>query len=72
MTQDRAKRPITNTRIATIERPDPDTMTLKTFWSPFPTWIYGTALAAILASGCPVALLTNGTVLDARGFTSRT
>ena len=28
--------------------------------------------AAIFASGCPVALDTNGTVREARGFTSST
>ena len=30
------------------------------------------SFAAIFASGTPVALLTNGTVRDARGFTSST
>ena len=49
MMQNQAKRPITNTRIATIERPDADTLVLKSFWSPFPTWVYGTGLGAIAA-----------------------
>lgn len=60
MTEDRARRPITNTRIATIERPDPDTMMLKTFWSPLPTWIYGTVLGAFLALVGVVVGLVSG------------
>lgn len=41
----RAGRP---SAIATMTRPDQDTLVLRTFWSPLPTWVYGTAGALVV------------------------
>ncbi|HJN93412.1 MAG TPA: hypothetical protein QGF05_11920 [Dehalococcoidia bacterium] len=37
------------TQIAILTRPDQDTLYLRTFWSPLPSWIYGTVGAAVVA-----------------------
>ena len=46
------------TSIARLDYPDQDTLRLRTFWSPAPTWVYGAVPGVI---GAIVALLLLGT-----------
>lgn len=61
MTQQREqKRRARKSQIATFARPDADTFVLRTFWSPLPSWIYGTGSAAIIAGIAALAGLATG------------
>ena len=46
------------TSIARLDYPDQDTLRLRTFWSPAPTWVYGAVPGVI---GAMIALLLLGT-----------
>lgn len=48
------------TQIAILTRPDQDTLYLRTFWSPLPTWVYGTVGAALFAGAAALIGLGNG------------
>ena len=48
------------TQIAILTRPDQDTLYLRTFWSPLPTWIYGTVGAAVGAGAAALIGVGSG------------
>lgn len=53
-----AEQPTPRTSIARVEYPDQDTLRLRTFWSPAPTWVYG-AVPGLL--GAIIAVMVTGT-----------